>query len=169
VSVPESRWADLRAALLACPLFQSVAGDEVALLALTRICGLVSLRAGEVVFSEGSQGDSLFVIRTGRVRTEKLTSDHDPYTVRFFETGDFFGELSLLEDVPRSASVLAETDGEFLVLSRDHFRSWCDAYPKSGLEVTRQVAGRLAERLRRVSEDVVTLFSALVNEIEQRL
>ena len=169
VSAPESRRADVRAALLACTLFEKVAADEAALSALTRICGLVSLSAGEVVFSEGSQGDALFVIRTGRVRTEKHTSEHDPYTVRFFDQGDFFGELSLLEDVPRSATVVAETDGEFLVLSRDVFRGWCDAYPTSGLEVTRQVAQRLAERLRRVSEDVVTLFSALVNEIEQRL
>ena len=169
MNAPESRQSDVRAALLACPLFANVSGDEEALVALTRICGLVSLRAGEIVFSEGSLGDSLFVIRTGRVRTEKLTSEHDPYTVRFFEQGDFFGELSLLEDVPRSASVVTETDGEFLVLSRDVFRSWCDAHPKSGLEVTRQVAQRLAQRLRRVSEDVVTLFSALVNEIEQRL
>ena len=169
MSAPESRRADVQAALLACPLFEKAAADPDALLALTRICGLVSLRAGEVVFSEGSQGDALFVIRTGRVRTEKLTCEHDPYTVRFFEKGDFFGELSLLEDVPRSATVVAETDGEFLVLTRDHFRDWCDAHPKSGLEVTREVAQRLAERLRRVSEDVVTLFSALVNEIEQRL
>ena len=169
MSAPESRRSDVRAALLACPLFEKVDADAEALLALTRICGLVSLGAGEVVFSEGSRGDALFVIRRGRVRTEKHTADQDPYTVRFFDKGDFFGELSLLEDVPRSATVVAETDGEFIVLSRDQFRGWCDAYPKSGLEVTRQVAQRLAERLRRVSEDVVTLFSALVNEIEQRL
>ena len=169
MSAPEPRGTGVPAALLACPLFEKVAADPEALGALTRICGLVRVRAGEVVFSEGSQGDALYVIRVGRVRTEKQTPDRDPYTVRFFDQGDFFGELSLLEDMPRSATVVAETDGEFLVLSRDLFQGWCDAYPKSGLEVTRQVAQRLAERLRRVSEDVVTLFSALVNEIEQRL
>ena len=169
MSAPESRGADRRAALLGCPLFAAMGEEEPALAALTRICGFVSLRAGEVVFSEGSPGDTLFVIREGRVRTEKHTPYHDPYTVRFFEKGDFFGELSLLEDVPRSATVVAETDAEFLVLAREGFRTWCDAHPKAGLLVTQNVAQRLAERLRRVSEDVVTLFSALVNEIEQRL
>ena len=132
MSAPESRRADVRAALLACPLFEKVAADEAALAALTRICGLVSLSAGEVVFSEGSQGDALFVIRTGRVRTEKHTSEHDPYTVRFFDQGDFFGELSLLEDVPRSATVVAETDGEFLVLSRDAFGAGATPTPRPG-------------------------------------
>jgi CRP/FNR family transcriptional regulator, cyclic AMP receptor protein len=156
---------NVRAALAASPLFQDVARDPAVLEGLAAICRVRRARAGEVVIAEATSGDELYVIREGRVRTEKRTPSRDPYTVRFQERGDVFGEMSLLDPDIRSATVIAETDCEFVVVDRERFLAFGDRHPAAGLLLTR----RLAERLRRVNEDVVTLFSALVQEIEQRL
>jgi CRP/FNR family cyclic AMP-dependent transcriptional regulator len=159
--------ADVREGLLACPLFRGLVDEAVDHLA--EITKVRHARAGEATIREGSEGDSLFVILKGRVRTEKLTPFGDPYTVRVLKEGNFFGELSLLDRDIRSATVVAETDCDFLVVDRERFLAFGNQHPRAGLEVTRRVAERLATRLRRANEDVITLFSALVHEIEQRL
>jgi CRP-like cAMP-binding protein len=89
--------------------------------------------------------------------------------VRFHQKGGVFGELSLLDRVLRSATVVAETDCRFLVIARERFHAFGDRHPAAGLVVTRRLAERLAARLRRANEDMVTLFSALVHEVERRL
>jgi CRP-like cAMP-binding protein len=159
--------ADARAALLACPLFEGLpreALDELSVGASQR-----SVRGGETIIREGEDGDCLFVIAEGRVRTEKRTPSGDDWTVRFYEAGGAFGELSLLDRVRRSATVVAETDARLVVIERERFVDFGDRHPAAGLAVTRRLAERLASRLRRANEDVVTLFSALVNEVERRL
>ena len=159
--------ADTRKALLACPLVEGLGADVIDHLAA--IGDVKAVRAGETVIREGDAGDALFVILVGRVRTDKRTPFGDPYTVRLLEAGSFFGELSLLDREQRSATVVAETECELLVIARDRFLAFGDGNPAEGLLVTRRLAQSLSSRLRRANEDVVTLFSALVQEVEQRL
>ena len=159
--------AGARAVLEACPLFEGL--PAAALDELAAGASLRSVRAGDTIIREGEEGDSLFVIAAGRARTEKRTPSGDAWTVRFYERGGVFGELSLLDRVRRSATVVAETDGTLVVIERDRFIDFGDRHPAAGLAVTRRLAERLASSLRRANEDVVTLFSALVNEVERRL
>jgi CRP-like cAMP-binding protein len=159
--------AERRAALDACPLFEGLPPETLDELA--QDASLRSVRAGETIIREGEEGDTLFVIAEGRVRTEKRTPSGDSWTVRFYEKGGVFGEVSLLDRVRRSATVVAETDGTLLLIGRDRFVAFGDRHPAAGLAVTRRLAERLASRLRRATDDVVTLFSALVHEVERRL
>lgn len=161
--------AAVRSGLERCALFADVKEDRAAVDHLTEICEVRRSPGGEVVIREGSEGDSLFVILEGRVRTEKLTPAQDPYTVTVLEAGSFFGELSLLDQDIRSATIVTETECEFLVITRERFLAFGDHYPGPALVLTRRVAERLCRRLRRANEDVVTLFGALVHEIEQRI
>lgn len=163
------RREEVLSGLAACPLFQDLGPEPAATDHLAEICEVRTARPGEVLIVEGSEGDSLYVILKGRVRTEKHTPYGDPYTVRFLQEGSFFGELSLLDRDIRSATVTAETECQFLVIGRDRFLAFGNRYPVAGLHVTRRVAERLAQRLRRANEDVISLFAALVHEIEQRL
>jgi CRP-like cAMP-binding protein len=141
----------------------------VALEHLAESCTVRLVRAGEVIIREGEEGDCLFVLVEGRVRTEKRTPAGDSWTVRFHERGGFFGELSLLDRVLRSATVVAEADCTLFAIERERFHEFGDRHPGAGLLVTRRLAERLAARLRRANEDIVTLFTALVNEVERRL
>ncbi len=157
--------ADLRTHLAASPLFQDLSGQE-ALDGLTAICELLTFRAGQVVVQEGSEGDTMFVIKSGRVRVDKKTPYQDTYTVRFLKAGDFFGEVALLNRDRRSATCTAESDSEFLVLSRERFLAFGDRHPAAGLAITRKIASDLAHRLLQANEDIITLFQALVEEVE---
>ena len=161
--------AGVRSGLERCALFADVVRDPAALDHLAGICEVRGAPAGEIVIREGSEGDSLFVILEGRVRTEKLTPAQDPYTVTVLGAGSFFGELSLLDQDIRSATIVTETECELLVIARERFLAFGDRHPGTALLLTRRVAERLCGRLRRANEDVVTLFGALVHEIEQRI
>src|SRR5262249_48798134 len=130
---------DVRAALAACPLFQDIARDPAALEGLAAICAVKRGRAGGGVIAAARAGGELYVIRAGRVRTEKRTPSRDPYTVRFQERGDVFGEMSLLDPDIRSATVVAETDCEFVVMDRERFLAFGDRHPAAGLVLTRRL------------------------------
>jgi CRP-like cAMP-binding protein len=159
---------DLRARLEASRLFQGLAGQE-ALNELADRCEGIGAPAGDVIVAEDSEGDAMYVIGQGRVRVEKKTLYGDEYTVRFLEAGDFFGEVALLTRERRSATCRAETDCELIVLSRDRFRDFSERHPAAALAVTRTIAADLAQRLRAANQDIVTLFSALVHEVEGTL
>lgn len=162
MSAPERR-----VVLGGCPLFEGL--DAEALDHLADVCRLRDVPRGEVIIREGDQGDTLFVLVEGRVCTQKRTPSGDPWTVRFMEKGSAFGELSLLDRVLRSATVVAETECTLLTIDRERFLGFGDRHPRAGLLVTRRLAERLASRLRSANEDVITLFTALVHEVERRL
>ena len=160
-----------RRMLEACPLFQDLIEAGVALDDLALSCEEQRAAGGAVIIAEGTEGDAMYIICLGRVRVEKRTLYDDAYTVTALSGSDygFFGELALLDRERRSASVVAENDCEFVVVSRERFHAWGDRHPAAGLLATRRIAQHLAGRLRRANADIVTLFSALVEELEQRL
>lgn len=100
--------------------------------------------AGELLVRQGDPSDAMYVVVTGRFRTTVRGADGVETTVR--ETGAFstVGELGLLADQPRSASVVALRDGEVLRLGRDAFRGFALKRPEALLRVASIVAGRQA-------------------------
>ncbi len=100
--------------------------------------------AGELLVRQGDPSDAMYVVVTGRFRTTVRGEDGVETTVR--ETGAFstVGELGLLADQPRSASVVALRDGEVLRLGRDAFRGFALKRPEALLRVASIVAGRQA-------------------------
>ncbi|HMM34688.1 MAG TPA: cyclic nucleotide-binding domain-containing protein, partial [Thermoanaerobaculia bacterium] len=100
--------------------------------------------AGELLVRQGDPSDAMYVVVTGRFRTTVRGADGTESVVR--ETGPFstIGELGLLADQPRSASVVALRDGEVLRLGRDAFRGFALKRPEALLRVASIVAGRQA-------------------------
>jgi CRP/FNR family transcriptional regulator, cyclic AMP receptor protein len=128
-------------------------------------------KAGTVIFSEGDEGTNMYILHRGRVRISKTTPQGDQYTVVLLDEGQnaFFGEVALLESERRSATVTAETDVECFVMSKEDFHGLGDMHPRIGLLVTREIATSLSQRLRKANKDLVTLFTALVSEVEGEL
>ncbi len=151
------------------PLFAGL--DASAIESLSSICRVERVAQGSAIVEEGSLGDAMYVLMNGRVRVEKQTPADDRYTVTFLshDNGDFFGELGLLDSDRRSATVTAESDCEVIVIDRDRFVQFGDANTHAGLSITRRIASSLATRLRRANDDVITLFAALVHEVEERI
>jgi CRP-like cAMP-binding protein len=149
-------------------LFAALAEREKDLAEFLPIVKILSVTAGTTVIKEGEVGEELYVVYRGGVEIRKKTRAGDNYTVTRLraEQSVFFGELALVDDDSRSATVVATEDSEFLIIKKKDFLSLGDRRPDICLPVTRAIAQNLASRLRKTNEDMMTIFDALVNEIE---
>lgn len=150
------------------PIFEEIAGKEEFLEELRSICKVKTARQSEMIIKEGDLGDEMYIVYSGAVEIKKRTRAGDEYTVVRLrsEHNVFFGELALIDDDKRSASVMATEDSEFLVITKGAFIKLGDSYPSIGLPVTRAISKILASRLRKTTGDMLTLFDALVNELQ---
>jgi CRP/FNR family cyclic AMP-dependent transcriptional regulator len=129
------------AALGRCPFFQGLSRNE--LIELAKLTEDLEVDEGKVLTREGQSGSEFFVIIDGEVGVTK-----DGQEIRTLGSGDFFGEIALLEDTPRTATVIAKTSLRFFVLTRQAFRSMLAHQP----ELEQKVLSALEERVRATSE-----------------
>ena len=125
-------------ALKSAPLFEGLSRKELTQLA--RVSEDLEVEAGKVLCKEGEIGQEFFAIVEGKV---KVTRKGRRVTTR--GGGDFVGEIALLDDVPRTATVTAETPVRLFVLTRKDFRHLVDKNPGVERKVLRALALRLAE------------------------
>ncbi len=116
---------------------------------LTGLAREEAFPAGAVIVREGEKGDRLFAVRSGRVRVIK-----EPGAVQLaeFGPGEFFGEMSLVESVVRSASVVALEDTRVYSLKGMDFYKLYRERPDQYAVVMLNIARDLARRLRRLDE-----------------
>lgn len=125
--------------------------------------------AGEVIIREGDPGDSLFIMQSGEVEITKqltLVLDEDTPKERVFirlnaENGVYFGEMALLENETRSATVTALTDCSLLELHQKDFLDLTEHNPAMGVKLLLRLAQVLSRHLRKTNQDVVKLTTAL--------
>ena len=149
-------------------LFKDIAEKEEDLAQFLPVIKIKSFPAGSTIIEEGDLGEEIYIVYSGGVEVRKRTRAGDDYTVVRLraEQNVFFGELALVDDDRRSATVVATEDSEFLVVNKQDFLSLGDRRPDICLPVTRAIAQMLASRMRKTTEDMVTIFDALVNEIQ---
>jgi CRP-like cAMP-binding protein len=164
---PEGGLVELR--LRQTALFRVLAEDAKAMGALAGLCRTLHCKAGDTVVTEGETGDTMFLLGRGSVEVRKRIPHGEEYTViELSESGeDFFGEQALIEDDQRSATVVCKTDCEFYAFSRREFIELGQRDPRLALLITRQIARVLCRRLRKANDDIVALFSALVDEVAE--
>lgn len=149
-------------------LFEDFKGDINTLKKIDNLFKERTAKKGDVIIHEDEEGDEIYIIKKGSVRILKNTLQNEPYTVVLLsaEQHVFFGEIGLLLNDKRSATVIAEEDCIFLVTNRKKFMELGIKEPYIILLITRKIAQILAKRLYKSNQDVVTLFSALVSEID---
>jgi CRP/FNR family transcriptional regulator, cyclic AMP receptor protein len=119
-------------------------------------------RRGETLVREGEPGESLHLVRSGRLAVRVSTSDGATATLTVMSAGESFGELALLGDHVRTATVVALEPSETLVLTRSAF----DALRHSHPAVERVLTQALA---RRVQELSAALLEALYEPVDRRV
>lgn len=122
--------------------------DEPALQFLGRLAVEEHHAAGQVIVQEGTPGDRVYFVRAGRVRVVKSPD----VRLAEFGPGDFFGEMSLVESVVRSASVVALADTAVITLKGVDFYRLYRARPDQYGIVMLNIARDLARRLRQLDE-----------------
>lgn len=107
-------------------LFAHLCNEELVVLA--ECMGRLKFARGMIIFHKGSLGQNLYLIESGKVRIFILNEDGQEITVNLCDVGDFFGELSLLDGLPRSAGALAMEETITYTLHRDDFHRHIKAY-----------------------------------------
>jgi CRP/FNR family cyclic AMP-dependent transcriptional regulator len=153
------RSADLLAQI---PLFQSLADEDRE--SLSARLTEKSVSAGDVVFSKGESGASMYVVQSGAVQVYLPGIDRQtpPVTLKDLHTGEFFGELALFDDKPRSASVRALVDTVLLELTREQLGEHLSRSKRAAMTILAEMADRLRETNallgQRATKDVVREF-----------
>jgi CRP/FNR family cyclic AMP-dependent transcriptional regulator len=142
------------------PLFESM--EEVDLFALAARLTERSVGAGETIFSQGDEGDAMYIIREGAV--EIVTGrDKQRVTLASLFGGQYFGELSLLDGAPRSATALALKATELFALEREDFVEFVRKRPEASLSIMHEIG----ERIRATNELMSLTVSRNVLEEEE--
>lgn len=118
----------------------------------------VSFKKGELVFKEGDPGDKIYFILSGIVSViAGFTENGRVRRLTTFAEGLFFGDMAILEERPRSASVQAETDAELLYMHKDDFRTLTEDEPLIASRMLLAMSRELAYRLRLANAEVSAL------------
>ncbi len=118
-----------------------------------------SYREGEVIFVEGDIGRALFVLESGEVVLTRSVAGKEPVVLYRLKPGDFFGEMALLESLPRSATATATEKTRLHLLYKSKLDALLHAEPRIGVSIMSHLARMLSARLRRLSADPKLLSS----------
>ncbi|MBC7463526.1 MAG: Crp/Fnr family transcriptional regulator [Actinobacteria bacterium] len=146
------------------PLFTAL--DDAAAATLRASMETVRLPKGATLFSEGDEGENLYVIVEGKLKLGTSSGDGRENLLSILGPGEMFGELSLFDAGPRTSTATAVTDVKLLSLSHDKVIPWITAHPQVALDLLE----RLAQRLRRTNEVVGDLvFSDVPGRVAKAL
>ncbi|MET1037697.1 MAG: Crp/Fnr family transcriptional regulator, partial [Aeromicrobium sp.] len=125
-----------------------------------------SLRRGEILFSEGDDGNQLYVVTEGKIKLGRTSPDGRENLLAILGPGQMFGELSFFDPGPRSATATAVTDVELKSLGHEALSPVLNAHP----DVAHALLNQLAGRLRRTNEVVGDLvFSDVPGRVAKAL
>ena len=150
--------------LASTPLFAAL--DDEAAAALRSCMNDVKVARGRTLFNEGEPGDRLYIVTEGKIKLGRTASDGRENLLAILGPGEMFGELSLFDPGPRTATATAVTDTSVLGLGHDELEPWLTGRP----EVAAQLLGALAQRLRRTNEAMADLvFSDVPGRVAKAL
>jgi CRP/FNR family cyclic AMP-dependent transcriptional regulator len=131
------------------PMFANVAPKRLKLLALASSCVLYG--AGEELCTQGEEGDAAYILLDGEADVT-IDSDKGTTTVAKLKSNDVFGELAILRDMPRNATVTAATDVRALRIGKQDFLNLLKEFPDVSIEISRTLAERLARTTAELAE-----------------
>lgn len=131
----------------------------------------VTFKASDTIMREGEQSDTMYLFLSGDVEVTKNMTlkiagqgfGHAEKSMTRLKAGTapVFGEMCMLEDEPRSATITAASDCLLFEIRRASFDTLCDANPRLGLTLMRRIASMLGSRVRKGNDDVLKLSTAL--------
>ncbi|NIN21293.1 MAG: cyclic nucleotide-binding domain-containing protein [Candidatus Aminicenantes bacterium] len=113
----------------------------------------------EVIFEEGSIGNSMMVIASGEVRISQIPDPKTEEALVILKKGDVFGEMGLLDDLPRSATPIAHTNVITLEISRDDFLNYVLKNCENGVKILLKLSRTLSLRLRETDAKLKAFVS----------
>ena len=146
------------------PLFAAL--DDEAARSLRASMLQVDIARGDTLFNEGEPGDRVYVITDGKIKLGRSSQDGRENLLAILGPGEMFGELSLFDPGPRTATATAVSDAVLIGLGHDDLQQWLAGRP----EVAQMLLRALAQRLRRTNEALADLvFSDVPGRVAKAL
>ena len=139
-------------ALENCQLFLGV--DLAYLLDLISSSMVVSFGAGEAVFHENDESDSMFVILSGEIRISSRSKDGE-VVLAVLKPCDFFGEIAMFTGVHRTTDAIAQTDSRLITLNTGHFNLLKRMVPDTLCDIYRNMLVTFCQRLKDTDQRVI--------------
>jgi CRP-like cAMP-binding protein len=108
-------------------------------------------KKGTVLFHEGDEGEDMYIIQNGKVAIKKRVP-HGDTTLAVLEKGDFFGEMAILERMPRSASAEVVEDSDLIVIQSELFGDMIKSNPEIAVRMLRKYSLRLRETTKQIEQ-----------------
>ncbi|TVQ25948.1 MAG: histidine kinase [Spirochaetaceae bacterium] len=141
--------------------FSDLSDDEIS--SLAALSAMQQVRAGDIVFREGDPPEHFYVVARGAVAVWKNWGEPDAELLALHGPGQLFGEMALVDELPRSATVIVETGGELLYLAGKDFRRFISENGNIALSIMK----RLSSMVRRSNESFVEGLRRRNTELEQ--
>ncbi len=132
------------------------------------VCHLRDYAAGEHIFREGEPGVGMYVILDGLIDIYRKDGKRAKHFADL-ETGDFFGELALLEELPRTASAVAKTHARIIGFFRPDLMSIVERKPRLGARIMLNMAMLIGQRLIHANQELERLDSRISEKSGSRL
>ncbi len=111
-------------------------------------------KKGELIFREGEEGEELFLVEEGKVAISKPVQGNLEQVLAHLGPGDHFGEMAILEKIPRTASASAEENCLLLVISEDDLLRMMEEHPKAAAKIMFNLLRTFSARLKATNEQV---------------
>ncbi len=128
---------------------------------IAKILKPVKAKEGKVIIKENSKGDDIFIILDGQVRVSRFINGKEE-AITFLNPGDMFGEMAILGNQERSATIIAHTDIVMFKFKGKEFKALLDKNKEIGFFVYRKMAQTLSRRLKELDKryhDILALVS----------
>ncbi|MDA0336646.1 MAG: cyclic nucleotide-binding domain-containing protein [bacterium] len=145
-------------ALTGLPLLVGLSAEE--LQSLLAIAESRRHAAGEIIVQEGTASDCLFVLASGAVQVERESGGRRVSLATLNEVGDFFGEMSLIDILPRSANIRATVDSGTLAFPKKQLSGLFTRSPRVQMTMILNISRNLSLRLRAADARIVALSAA---------
>jgi CRP-like cAMP-binding protein len=126
------------------------------------------IKAGEFIVKEGEYSDIAFLLQKGEVSVIKETIYKDDYIITDIKAGgdEFFGEVNLIDRGLVTSTIKAKSDCEILQITHNNFINLMDEKPLVAVKLLWVIAYDISKHLRKADSDVITLFNAFVEVVE---
>jgi CRP/FNR family cyclic AMP-dependent transcriptional regulator len=152
---PPAEKKDMIDLLRSLPVFEGLSTNE--LLVIDRMLHLRRYGAHEVVFEEDMPGAGLYIVKEGEVVINKHIEGGEDVVLAVVKERSFFGEMALLEEMPRSAGAFAQKESVLLAFSKPDLENLNERNPKLTLKIVNNIAALMCKRLVKANENLESL------------
>jgi len=137
-------------------LFKGLSKEELG--KITGISAKEAFEQGKQIFAEGDKGDRFYLILSGEVRISKIIPGVGEEALKVLKKGDYFGEMSLIDEEPRSAYAIANSNVELLVIDKHDFGKLLEEDKELAYKLLWSLVRTLSQRLRETNEKIKGFF-----------